>query len=123
MAEKKHILVVDDDVMSLRRAEFILKKTSHGILTAESGDECIQKLQSNPVDLLVLDVKMPGKDGLETLTEIRSMEGFADLPVIFLTGTEDAEQMREAEALGAKDFAIKPLKPQELINQVEKALG
>lgn len=123
MAEKKHILVVDDDVMSLRRAEFILKKTSHGILTAESGDECIQKLQSNPVDLLVLDVKMPGKDGLETLTEIRSMEGVADLPVIFLTGTEDAEQMREAEALGAKDFAIKPLKPQELINQVEKALG
>lgn len=123
MAEKKHILVVDDDVMSLRRAEFILKKTSHGILTAESGDECIQKLQSNQVDLLVLDVKMPEKDGLETLSEIRGMEKFADLPVIFLTGTEDPEQMREAEALGAKDFAIKPLKPQELINQVEKALG
>lgn len=123
MAEKKHILVVDDDVMSLRRAEFILKKTSHGILTAESGDECIQKLQSNQVDLLVLDVKMPEKDGLETLSEIRGMEGFADLPVIFLTGTEDTEQMREAETLGAKDFAIKPLKPQELINQVEKALG
>ncbi len=122
MAEKKHILVVDDDVMSLRRAEFILKKTSHEILTAESGDECIQKLQSNQVDLLVLDVKMPGKDGLETLSEIRGMAGFEDLPVIFLTGTEDTEQMREAEALGAKDFAIKPLKPQELMDQIERAL-
>lgn len=123
MVEKKRIIIVDDDVMSLRRAEFILKKTPHEILTAESGDECIQMLQSNPADLLVLDVKMPGKDGVETLSEIRAMEGFAELPVIFLTGTEDTERMREAEALGAKDFAIKPLKPQELIAQVEKALG
>lgn len=123
MVEKKRIIVVDDDAMSLRRAEFILKKTPHEILTAASGDECLQILQSTPVELLILDVKMPQKDGIETLREIRSMDGFADLPVIFLTGTEDEEQKQEAEALGAKDFAIKPLKPQELLNQVEKALA
>lgn len=122
MADEKCIVIVDDDEMSLRRAEFILKKTSHRILTAASGDECIRILQEEPVDLIFLDVKMPEKDGVETLREIRSMDGFADLPVVFLTGTEDSERMQEAKELGAKDFVIKPIKPQDLMAQAEAAL-
>lgn len=123
MAEQKRILVVDDDAMSLRMAEFILKKTPHEILKAQSGDECISILQKETVDLLLLDVEMPQKNGIETLREIREMEGLTDLPVIFLTGTGDMERMAEAEALGAKDFAIKPFKPQDLLDWIEKVLG
>lgn len=122
MAGEKRIMIVDDDDMSLRRAEFILKKTGHDIVTATSGEECMRLLQQEPVDLIFLDVKMPGKDGIETLREIRAMDGFSDLPVIFLTGSEDSGHEQEAKELGAKDFVLKPLKPQELIAQVEKTL-
>ena len=57
------------------------------------------------------------------MREIREMEGLMDLPVIFLTGTGDTEKMAEAEVLGAKNFAIKPLKPQDLLGWIEKILG
>ncbi len=119
MADKKRILVVDDDAMSLRMAEFILKKTPHDIWKADSGDAAIAILKEQPVDLLLLEVEMPGKNGIETLREIRSISGLAELPVIFLTGTGDTERMAEAEELGAKEFAIKPLKPQELLERIE----
>jgi DNA-binding response OmpR family regulator len=122
MVEEKRILVVDDDAMSLRMAEFILKKTPHTILKASSGDECIAILKEENVDLLLLDVEMPQKNGIETLREIRGIDRLANLPVIFLTGTGDTERMAEADNLGAKDFAIKPLKPQELLERVEKVL-
>lgn len=123
MDEGKRILVVDDDAMSLRMAEFILKKTPHEILKADSGDACIETLKKETVDLLLLDVEMPGKNGLDTLREIRSIEGLDSLPVIFLTGTGDAQRMEEAKELGARDFAIKPLKPADLLARVEAVLG
>jgi CheY-like chemotaxis protein len=123
MAEGKRILVVDDDAMSLRMAEFILKKTPHTILKASSGDECIAMLKEEAVDLLLLDVEMPQKNGLDTLREIRMIDGLEKLPVIFLTGTGDAERIEEAENLGAREFAIKPLKPQELLSRVENVFS
>lgn len=122
MAETKRILIVDDNEMSLKMAEFILKKTPHEIRKVQSGDECISMLQKEPVDLLLLDVEMPEKSGIETLREIRQMDAGKNLPVLFLTGTAEDSCREEAEALGAVGFAIKPLKPQELLTWVDKVL-
>lgn len=122
MAEEKRILIVDDDAMSRRMAEMILKKTIHEIITADSGDKCIDILKKESVDLLLLDVEMPGKGGMETLREVRKIEGLEELPVIFLTGTSDDEKMEEAKRLGAIGFAIKPLRPADLLARVESAI-
>lgn len=122
MAGNKRILVVDDDAMSLRMAVFILKKTDYEIIPAKSGEEGIECLKERQADLLLLDVEMPGKDGIETLREIRAMEPYRTVPVIFFTGTIDEERRQQAKELGTEHFALKPLKPQELLDQIEQVL-
>lgn len=119
----KVILVVDDDMMNRRMAEFMLKRKGYEMMTADSGAAGIACLQDKVPDLLLLDVEMPGMNGLETLAKIRENDAWKELPVVFLTGDFDEETIASAEKLGALDYIKKPFIPQDLQQRVEKIIG
>lgn len=119
----KHILVVDDDAMNVRMAEFILKQQQYQVLKANSGMECLEVLKNQQVDLVLLDIEMPGMNGMQTLERIREEEKLLEIPVMFLTASTELEDMENAQRLGAAGYVKKPFLPQELLDRVEKALG
>lgn len=119
----KKILVVDDDAMNLKMAEFILKKKDYMVLTAGSGKECLKILEGESVELVLLDIEMPEMNGMETLEKIRANGKSADLPVMFLTASVDSDSVAATEKLGASDFIKKPFLPQDLLDRVEKVIG
>ena len=110
------ILVVDDDEQILDFLRPKLKGSGYHVLTAGNGIEVLEMTKTHKPDLLVLDLMMPGKTGLEILEEIRD---FSAVPVIFLSarGT-DADKIKGLE-LGADDYLSKPFNPDELVARIE----
>lgn len=112
---KKRILVVDDDGMNLTRTKIILGKEYH-VLTSDSGIEALLTLKSEKVDMVLLDIDMPGMNGLETFERMK--EFAADIPVIFLTASGLEEDVHNAIKLGAVNYLKKPYRPEELMRRV-----
>ncbi len=108
-ARAPRILVADDD--ELMRELIAAALVENGIKTIEvsNGQEALETLQKNPVDLVILDVAMPVMDGFETCSRIRAMEAGRDLPIVIVTGNEDAGSIDRAYDLGATDFISKPV--------------
>ena len=118
----KRILVVDDDAMNLRMSTFILGQKEYEVITAASGQDCLDMLKTESVDLILLDVEMPEMNGIETLEQIRKQQAFCNLPVMFLTADTNEETMAAAERLGAVGYVKKPYIPQEFLEKVGNVL-
>lgn len=116
------ILVIDDDAMNLRMAEFMLKQQGYNILTSSNGKEGITLMESNPIDLVLLDIEMPEFNGFDTLSEIKSNSAISSIPVIMLTASAEQEDIEKSTALGAVDYIKKPFKPQELSEIISRAI-
>ena len=109
------ILVVDDTPENLLAVEAALEGLSLNLVKAGSGPEALRHLLHNDVALILLDVQMPGMDGLETARLIRGRRRSRHLPIIFITAFDrDDAQVLEAYKLGAVDFLFKPLQPEVL---------
>lgn len=119
---KKRILAVDDAAIILQRITDILGKY-YSVVTVNSGARALRYLEKEKPDLILLDIRMTPKDGLETLREIRSMEDRADIPVIMLTGMEDKRFVIEGIKLGICDYVLKPFAPNDLLERIWRALG
>lgn len=113
------ILVVDDDPMNLRMAEFILERQGYIVCKVESGVECLSYLKIHRPDLILLDIEMPIMNGIRTLEIIRSTPEWKDIPVMFLTAAADPGTVVEAGSLGIVDYVKKPFMPEELIKRVK----
>ena len=118
----KTILVIDDDAMNLKRAEFILMKDGYHVLTAVSGKEGIEMLKKGVADLTLLDVEMPEMNGIQTLEQIRGDDDICGSRVVALTASDDEETRRRMDELGAVGYIKKPFMPQVLQKQVEEAV-
>ena len=113
------VIVVDDDETNLKMAGHILSRAHMRVTAMKSGEALIDYIREKEVpDLILLDVKMPGMDGFETLTELRRLEKGKTVPVIFLTA--DGKEGTEARGLtlGAMDFIKKPFVPEVLTVRV-----
>ncbi len=117
------IAVVDDDVMNLRMAEFILQQAGYTIDKLESGMDCLNYLKETTPDLILLDIEMPIMNGIQVLEVIRANEDTKDIPVMFLTASADTDTVVEAGKLGVVDYVKKPFMPDELLKRVEKVFG
>ena len=118
---RMRILAVDDSVINLASVEQKLKDR-YEVVTANSGERALRYLKNEKPDLILLDIRMAEMDGIETLKEIREMEGGADIPVIMLTSQGDKGSIVETQKLGICDYVLKPFDPQELRSRIEKAL-
>jgi two-component system, NtrC family, nitrogen regulation response regulator NtrX len=116
----KTILVIDDDKSVRDSLKMILEYERYEVEFAENGEQGLQKLDRIPVDLVLLDVKMSGMDGIEVLTNIRKKN--EKLPVIMISGHGTIETAVEATKLGAFDFLSKPLDRDKLLVTVRNAL-
>ncbi|MDE7222712.1 MAG: response regulator [Acetatifactor sp.] len=117
----KTILVVDDETLSVELVRNILDAQSgYEILTAASGEEALHRLESNKVDLVLLDIEMPGMNGVETLRRIKD---HYDVPVVFMTATKELSMVEKARKLGVEDYITKPFMPQILLETVYGALN
>ena len=117
MTDPLTILAVDDEPLNLRLLEAVLTPHGYTVLGAESGQECLDMLARDEVDLVLLDVVMPGLDGFEVCRRIRADERTAYLPVVMLTAS-DAQQRIAALEAGADDFVRKPFDRSELLARV-----
>ncbi len=113
----RRILVVDDDKMNLRRTRLILEKY-YDILTAESGQEALDRIYDEEIDLILLDIEMPGMSGIETFQRMK--ERGLDIPVIYLTASGYEDDVMNAIRLGAVNYLKKPFLPQDLMERIAK---
>ena len=113
------VLLVDDEVPFVETMTKRLSKRQLVIIPAYSGREALEKLEKSAVDVVILDVKMPGMDGIETLREIK--KAFPLVEVIMLTGHATVETAVEGMRLGAFDYLMKPCEIEELLAKVGEA--
>ena len=117
------ILVVDDDQMNLMRAKMILSKGEYEVLTADSGEAALSILEGETVELVLLDIEMPGMSGIETLEKLRATQKGAGQPVMFMTGTYGEEEQAYGDRLGVKGCVQKPFLPQMILETIGAVLN
>lgn len=114
-----NILVVDDDKEIVGAIEIYLKKEGYNILKAYNGNQALEIISKNEIHLMILDIMMPEKDGLETLEEVRKEK---TIPVVLLSAKSEDYDKIEGLNLGADDYITKPFNPLELIARVNSNL-
>lgn len=115
------VLVVDDDPEILTFLERLLGQHGLECTSAGSGEAALERLEAEPVDLVLLDVRLPGIDGIEVCRRIRARLGPA-LPVLLLTAAADADALQRGYAAGADDFLAKPPDPRGLVLKLRALL-
>lgn len=119
--DRKCILAVDDAAFILSRITDALGK-HYDMVTVNSGSRALKYLDKNKPDLILLDIRMPIRDGFDILREIRSMEDRADIPIIMLTAMEDKQSVMKGIELGICDYVLKPFTPDDLLERVQRIL-
>lgn len=122
MENRKKIVVIDDSKVQLR-AMSELMKNQYEVVTASTGRGGIEILKQDGADLVLLDYSMPGLDGRETLEILRSHEETKNIPVIFITGDDDKEDIVEVLKLHPQGYLLKPVKPERLFRAIEEVIG
>lgn len=114
-----HVLLVDDEADFLETLLKRMKKRNVNVKGVKSGEEALEFLKQNPVDVVVLDVKMPGIDGIQALREIKKT--YPLIEAIMLTGHASLEVAIEGMELGAFDYLMKPIDIDDLLYKVQDA--
>lgn len=115
----KKIFVVEDEENIRNLIEAYLKKEGYFVITAKDGDEAIEKWEENLVDIIIMDIMMPGYDGYEVLEYIRQE---SKVPVIFLTAKRELEDRIKGFETGADDYLTKPFSMKELVMRTKAIL-
>ncbi|MDZ7663725.1 MAG: response regulator [Desulfotignum sp.] len=113
------IMLVDDEKDFVEMLSLRLKENDENVIAAYNGQECLDILEKTPVDVIILDVKMPGMDGIETLKQIKKRHPLVE--VILLTGHGTIQSAVEGMKLGAFDFLLKPADFKELTEKLNNA--
>jgi len=113
------VLLVDDETVFTKNMSKLLKNRGYEVTAVNSGDAAIRELEQNRFDVMVLDLKMPGMDGITTLKESVKLGLFVE--TLILTGHGSIDTALEAMKLGAYDYLTKPCEIDELVAKIEAA--
>jgi DNA-binding NtrC family response regulator len=121
MSDKNRILVVDDDEVVRWSYHRSLQSVSRNVEAASDGEEALQTMEQNPCDVVLLDLRMPGQDGLSVLRTIK--QKWPESEVVIITGYPTVDSAKEALRLGAYDYVAKPVGPQDVISVTDGAMA
>jgi len=116
------ILVVDDKPTNLDVLFQVFEKTEYDVLFASDGAICLQIVEDERPNLILLDVMMPGIDGFETCRRLKANEETRNIPVIFMTALSDTIDKVKGFELGAVDYITKPIQPEEVLARIKAHL-
>ena len=114
------ILVVDDEDIVLESCQAVFELEGFEALFVPSADKALEAMKNNGFDLLLIDVKMPKKDGMYLMREIKDQ--WPDIPIIVMSGYYTAETIQESIKMGAATFIAKPFEPDELVKMVRQVV-
>ena len=118
----KKILVVDDDKNNQYLISVILRKNGFDVVIAGDGFEGVEAAKKQLVDLVIMDLKMPGMDGYKAAMGIRRLEDYQSVPIIALTSYAMAGDKNKALAVGCDEYMSKPINPETFMNEIRKYL-
>lgn len=119
----KRVLIVDDEASLRALVRVNLEVDGLNVSEAVDGVEAMNMLKESKPDLILLDIMMPGKDGIEVLEELAADEDLRVIPVILLTAKGEQEDLERGAALGARGHITKPFDPEQMVRTVKAALG
>lgn len=119
---KECILVVDDEEDILELVRYNLAREGYQVISASSGEKCLKKARSEKLDLIVLDLMLPGMDGLEVAKNLKSDSKTKHVPIIMLTAKGEEADIVTGLELGADDYVTKPFSPRILIARVRAVI-
>ena len=119
---KEHILVVDDEEDILELVTYNLAREGYKVTGAPSGEDALRKVRSEAFDLIVLDLMLPGMDGLEVAKSLKKDQKTGNIPIVMLTAKGEEADIVTGLELGADDYITEPFSPRVLIARVRAAL-
>ena len=119
---KEKILVVDDEEDILELVRYNLVREGYAVVCALSGEEALKAANSDPVDLIVLDLMLPGIDGLEVARRLKQNADTKEIPIVMLTAKGEEADIVTGLELGADDYLTKPFSPRILIARIKAVL-
>ena len=120
---KNKILMVDDDAFYRKAATMFISRTDFLLETVSSGRECIEYIENNNVDLILLDMEMPEMSGYDTLKQIRKKDSTKDVPVVFMSGTENLLKKALSDGCAVEGILKKPFNPDTFIKTIQDVLS
>lgn len=121
--EETTLLIVDDRPENLLALEGVLEDLGYRIVKAASGQEVLRIVLKQPVDLILLDVQMPGMDGFEVAKLLQGRAETREIPIIFITAiSKESKYVMKGYEVGAQNYLFKPIEPNELKIKVDAAL-
>jgi two-component system alkaline phosphatase synthesis response regulator PhoP len=119
----KTILIADDEIYMLRLLEATFRKGGYRVVQVRNGTEALTAAGSEKPALIIMDVMMPGLDGLSAVHQLKKSDSTAKIPIIVLSSKGHALTKMEAELAGASLFLTKPFSPNQLLIEAQKLLG
>jgi DNA-binding response OmpR family regulator len=123
MNSKRTILAIDDSETTLVLLEWFLKEQGFNALTADSIKGALKIIESNQIDLILLDLQLPVISGYDFLKILKNDSNIKNIPVLVISALDSDDSIREVKALGAIKFIAKPFKLESLLKQINEVLG
>ena len=117
------ILLVDDDQKVLDLITFRLQHMGYNVISTNNGENASSLVEEQRPDLIILDVTMPGVDGLTVCSHLKKSERSSAIPILMLTARSDVEDINKAMAAGADDYLVKPYDPGVLQAKIQRHIG
>lgn len=118
----KKIMTVDDSATIRQMLSFTLKDAGYEVIEAVDGQDACDKLKDCPVSMVITDLNMPQKDGIELIREVRKDPANRFVPIIMLTTESQEKKKQEGKAAGASGWIVKPFSPEQLLAVVKMVL-
>ena len=120
--KEKTVLIIEDEANSQNFASRVLKLEGYHVLQARDGETGVEIALKNPVALVLLDLRLPGRDGWSVLTQIKSEPQLSAVPVVVLTASAGVTHRERALSIGATDYLVKPLSAASLRESIARIL-
>ena len=118
----RKILVVDDAVTMRQMVSFTLRRGGFESIEAENGQDALDKLQNNTVEMIITDLNMPVMDGITFIQNVRKLPHMKSKPILMLTTEGQASKKDQGKAVGASGWVVKPFDPEKLLQTIAKVL-